>query len=164
MLTSVDLDRIPFDENVLELIPEVVARCHTVLPLRLGVRSLHVVLPNDTNRRIAETIETLERALHRELSYDLADRDLLAKIIDLHYSAMGSVVKNCPRTFAFQCSRRWVDLDRTGDDRIRHCNSCDTNVRLCKSDLELDAAIARGECVAFYVFSMPFLGTLGPDV
>ena len=163
MLTSADLDRIPFDENLLELIPEVVARCYTVLPLRPSASSLHVVLPNDTNRRIAETIETLERALHRKLSYDIADRQLLAKVVDLHYSAMGSVVKNCPRTFAFQCSKRWVDLDRTADDRIRHCNSCNTNVLLCKSDRELDAAIARGKCVAYYVFSMPFLGTLSPD-
>lgn len=163
MLTSADLDRIPIDENVLELIPEVVARRHTVLALRSGVGILHVVLPKDADGKIADTIATLEFALDRKVSYDLADRDSLATTVDLHYSAMGSVVQNCPRTFLFRCSKRWVDLERTDDDRVRHCNSCETNVRLCKVDGELDAAIARGECVAYYDSSEAFLGIICDD-
>lgn len=160
MLSASDLDRITIDEDVLEIVPETVARNHTVLPLSWDDTSIHLVIPSDTPGRMAELLTTLRFILDRKLTFDVAERATLETIVDLHYSACGSMIRNCPRTFAFRCNQRWVDLERTGDLRLRHCDKCDTIVRLCKAGDELDAAVARGECVAYYDRSEDFLGII----
>ena len=160
MLNTEDLDRIPIDEDVLEIVPETVARNHTVLPLSWDDTSIHLVVPSDVPGRTEELLTTLRFILNRELTFDIADREALEVLVDLHYSACGSMVQNCPRTFLFRCHKRWVDLNRTSDPQLRHCRKCDTNVRLCKVSDELDAAVARGECVAYYDRSEAFLGII----
>jgi len=160
MLGASDLDRIAIDEDVLEIVPESVARNHTVLPLSWDETSIHLVIPSDAPGRIEELLTTLRFILDRKLTFDVAERSTLEAIVDLHYSACGSVIQNCPRTFLFRCNKRWVDLDRTDDAQLRHCCKCDTVVRLCKAGDELDAAVARGECVAYYDRSEAFLGII----
>ncbi|MBB3210679.1 hypothetical protein FHS27_006527 [Rhodopirellula rubra] len=160
MLNASDLDRIAIDEYVLEIVPETVARNHTVLPLSWDETTIHLIIPYDTLGRTEELLTTLRFILDRKLTYDVAERSMLETTVDLHYSAFGSVIQNCPRAILFRCNKRWVDLDRTGDSQLRHCGKCDTNVRLCKTGDELDAAVARGECVAYFDRSKAFLGMI----
>ena len=163
MLTPDDLGRIPIDESILEIVPERVASNHTVLPLSYSEGTVHLILPYDLPGRTEELLTTLRFILDREITYDVADRTALEATVGLHYSACGSVIQNCPRPFAFRCHKLWVDLERTDHDRIRHCDTCDTNVRLCKTGDELGAAVERGECVAYFdkKFEL-FMGVIGP--
>ncbi len=99
MLTSEDLDRVPFDKLVLKSVPESVARIHMVLPLSHSTGHVHLVVPDDDAARIDELITTLRFILDRDITFDSADRTLLEKAVDRHYSKYGSTVANCHRTF-----------------------------------------------------------------
>ena len=56
MLTSADLDCIPINQEVLNLIPEVFAWRNSVLPVKLLDDRLHVVLPNDADDKVEELV------------------------------------------------------------------------------------------------------------
>ena len=55
---------------------------------------------------------------------------------------------NCTWKFSFQCSRMWSALRETGDPKVRFCEACLKEVHLCRTQEELSAGVARGDCVA----------------
>jgi hypothetical protein len=144
----------------LAAIPERVAREYSVLPLDQVKGRLKVALPDDAPD---DVIEELSRLVLLQIDVERANRSALSRMIDIHYRALGSVVQNCPRAFLFRCSKRWADLDCTSQTQIRYCDTCRTNVRLCEVGEELDLAVSRGECVAFYESSEEFLGLIIDD-
>lgn len=56
-------------------------------------------------------------------------------------------IENC--YFAFQCPKKWEELRKTKDTKIRYCDTCAEQVYFCDSILELEDAIQNGRCVAF---------------
>ena len=55
-------------------------------------------------------------------------------------------IPNCE--FAFECPKRWQDLQATEDPHVRHCTSCERSVHLCQNQRQLEGHIAEGHCVA----------------
>lgn len=54
---------------------------------------------------------------------------------------------NCE--FEFKCPLQWESLQKSEDDKIRFCNSCEKNVYFAYSQNELDKLASEGKCVAF---------------
>jgi len=68
-------------------------------------------------------------------------------------------VENCK--FAFKCTKKWEELAKTEQPKVRFCDTCSENVYLCESLQELDAAVKAGHCVAFdSIKAGMYLGTL----
>jgi hypothetical protein len=55
-------------------------------------------------------------------------------------------IRNCK--FAYLCSAKWEDLQKTDDEEIRFCNACQKEVFFCDSDKTLIAFIKLNRCVA----------------
>lgn len=163
MLTSDELDRIRIEDNVFEFLPEAVARSLTALPIAIVGGTLHLAIPVDRPAATDELIAQLRFALEMPIIFGFADRMALEEAIDVHYSIRHSVVQNCPRHFLFRCSKRWEDLTRSEDDRVRHCTECDKDVHLCKTSEEISKAAGHGYCIAFYDAEEEFLGIIADD-
>jgi uncharacterized protein (TIGR02996 family) len=90
--------------------------------------------------------------------------DRLAPPGDEAWRAVASraAVERCGIDFRFRCPKAWSELALTGDDRIRHCSTCEREVHYCTSIDEarthgrrgrciaIDAAVARGEALEAY--------------
>lgn len=48
--------------------------------------------------------------------------------------------------FNFICPVGWKNMQRTSDPTVRHCEKCDRDVFLCRTESEVEAK--RGQCVA----------------
>jgi hypothetical protein len=71
----------------------------------------------------------------------------------------GISIRNC--RFAFKCEMKWDDLNETGDEDIRFCNSCEKEVYFCINDDELTRAVRLNRCVAFVrMEDIPLMGLL----
>jgi len=44
-----------------------------------------------------------------------------------------NAIRNYDVKFAFECPMNWKDLDRTGENRVRHCRVCAQRVFLCRT-------------------------------
>lgn len=49
----------------------------------------------------------------------------------------------------FKCPKRWVELEATEREDVRHCTSCSQQVYLCTSAADLNKYARRGLCVAW---------------
>src|SRR5579872_755939 len=77
-----DLAGFTISSDVIELIPESVARENCLLPLASKRALLHVALSDPTNR---ELIDKLEFILGREVKVHFAPREAVLQAIDRHY-------------------------------------------------------------------------------
>ena len=69
----------------------------------------------------------------------------------------GISIRNC--RFAFKCEMKWDDLNETGDEDVRFCNSCEKEVHFCINDDELARAVRLNRCVAFVrMQDIPLMG------
>jgi hypothetical protein len=69
----------------------------------------------------------------------------------------GISIRNC--RFAFKCEMKWDDLNETGDEDIRFCNSCEKEVHFCINDDALARAVRLNRCVAFMrMEDIPLMG------
>lgn len=60
-------------------------------------------------------------------------------------------VRNCPPPFRFTCEKLWEGLETTDQEGVRHCVSCNENVHLCETDVEMLEHARLGHCVAKYM-------------
>lgn len=68
------------------------------------------------------------------------------------------VIENC--TLKFECDQTWNSLVETSDPKVRYCYDCDRGVHYCYNQDELDDAIDKNWCVAFYdprIFRLGFI-------
>ncbi len=150
MLTSEELRDIPINPEALQQMPESFARENLVLAVAIRVEVLHLVLPVSVTSGELQALESkLQFILNRSFTYDTANDDELARLIDLHYAAANSTVQNCDRIFHNRCPKRWNDLEKTDKPRQRWCSVCERTVTFCLSDDELDRLASAGHCVAF---------------
>ena len=53
---------------------------------------------------------------------------------------------NCTKLFKFLCPKEWKNLERTSDDKVRYCKSCQKNVQFCTTREEVQRR--SGNCIA----------------
>lgn len=81
-LEYVDLKEIPIPENVIELVPESVARENTILPMREDEESLVVIMSDPMD---IETIDKLRFILNRRVDVALAPKENIVEAINRYY-------------------------------------------------------------------------------
>ena len=63
------------------------------------------------------------------------------------------VVWNCPALrlplplLSYQCPEVWWTMGETADPNIRHCDTCNNEVHLCRTPEEFVEATVQGHCV-----------------
>ncbi len=67
------------------------------------------------------------------------------------------LIANC--TFAFNCPRRWEDLIKGDDRKVRSCLLCKRDVHLVETQAEWDQRLAQGACVAVTAAETFWVGT-----
>lgn len=152
MLDRKQLDAINIDPTALELVPEAVARQYRVLSVSAVDGKLHLVVPTTARELITVEGDMLDRLrfiLNRDFAYDMADSDDLMPVVDLHYLAVYSDIRNCTPEFSLQCPKQWSQLTSTATPTIRFCNQCSQNVHFCLTTDELIQRTADNQCVAF---------------
>lgn len=55
----------------------------------------------------------------------------------------------CEQSFSFICARRWEQLDRLPDAKVRYCGQCQRAVHKVETPEEYDAAQAAHHCIAW---------------
>jgi hypothetical protein len=96
------------------------------------------ILTVDEVKGLANRAATLEEE---------AVAQVIKKRCERYYAGKGLTIDNCK--FEFQCPKSWDALrhDPAHDD-VRHCNSCEKPVYLCRTDNDLAKHTACGHCVA----------------
>lgn len=84
----VDLDQLIIPPNVIELIPELVAREYFVLPMADHDHALKVVMSDPLD---FDTREKLQSILNRNIEVALAPRESILKAIKKHYGQVDGV-------------------------------------------------------------------------
>jgi len=51
---------------------------------------------------------------------------------------------------AYVCPKDWFELSPTNKSGIKHCNTCNQNVYLCKTQEEINEQLIRGVCIAIF--------------
>ena len=151
MLDRKQLDALTIDPMALELVPEAVAREYRVLAVSVVDNSLHLVVPTNARDLISSDGDMLDRIrfiLNRDYTYDMAESDDLLPVVDLHYRAVNSDVRNCDPQFSLQCPKQWSQLASTDTPTIRFCDQCDQNVHFCLTADELNQRTSQNQCVA----------------
>lgn len=152
MLNRHALNSIPVCTAALELVPEAFAREHCILAASINNGKLHVVLPSNVDELVSTEqsgLDLIQFVLNRELSYDFALRDELFAIIEHHYWAAYSDIRNCDVEFKLRCPKQWVDLTPTDQNTVRSCQTCGKDVYFCHSSEELKRRTDNNQCVAF---------------
>ncbi|GAB5406970.1 MAG: hypothetical protein Aurels2KO_52010 [Aureliella sp.] len=152
MLDREQLDALDIAPTALELIPEAVAREYRVLAVSLVEDSLHLIVPTSARDLITsegDTIDRLRFILNRDFTFDMADPDDLLPVVDIHYRAVYSDIRNCDPKFSINCPKQWSELSSTGRPLIRFCNRCNRSVHFCLTSDELTKRTADNQCVAF---------------
>ena len=152
MLTRHQLNSIPVYPAALELVPEAFARKHGILAVSINNRKPHVVLPSNIDELVSTEqsgLDLIRFVLNRDFSHDLALMDDLIPIVDLHYWAVYSDIRNCDVEFKLRCPKQWIDLTPTDRNTVRYCQECGKNVYFCHSTEELKRRSDNNQCVAF---------------
>lgn len=136
------------DPNVLELMPESLAREHGVLPIRFVDGQLHLLLANQ--RDLADVLQKLHFILNKDLVHEIGDPSTVHALVDTAYSMQGARVTRCSQLFALTCSQKWLELDETDDPDERHCPDCEKTVYHCETVAEALDHAERGHCVALH--------------
>jgi hypothetical protein len=71
-------------------------------------------------------------------------------IIDMKKIQINQII-NCE--FEYQCDLDWDLLSETKDPKIRFCNQCKKDVKLCLSDDEIDRAWESFTCIAHPMYT-----------
>lgn len=57
-------------------------------------------------------------------------------------------ILDCDWKFRFQCPKQWEQLASGDNPDVRHCDTCQRNVYLCKSFADVGKHSSEGHCVA----------------
>ncbi|MBT5019836.1 MAG: hypothetical protein HON04_13955 [Planctomicrobium sp.] len=152
MLDQKQLNAFPVSAVALEWVPQSVAYELCVLAVDDTNGILHLVLPSnigDLDANNETGLDKLRFILQRKFTYDLAPREELFPLIELHYWAAYSDIRNCDVKFKTRCPKQWADLAPSDKNTVRYCNECQQNVYFCLSTEELKRRTANRQCVAF---------------
>jgi hypothetical protein len=152
MLDSKQLNSIPVCSDALELVPEAFAREQCVLAVSIDNGSLHIIAPSgidELDSTEQSGLDLIRFVLNRDFTHEVALKVDLSPVVDLHYWATYSNIRNCDVTFQTRCPKQWAELAATDQNTIRYCNECDQNVYFCHSVEELKRRTANQQCVAF---------------
>lgn len=72
-----------------------------------------------------------------------------------------TTIRKCRIVPRVPCPYRWDRLQPTDDDEVRFCDTCNSNVYLCRTDEETVAHALAGHCVARLDAVTPQNGFLG---
>lgn len=160
-----DINAIAVHRSALEFLPESVARENSLLPVRLEGRTLHVIVPDDSEslEALPNLLDKIEFVTERTVRYDTADRIQIDQAVADHYHRILSKVTNCPLELRVSCLQQWISLAPTEDENIRYCSTCSQNVFLCRTAAELDHRSREGRCVAYHEYKDEWIGLMiGP--
>jgi hypothetical protein len=89
------------------------------------------------------------------------DPSWLAVVSDPEIEGCGKGKGWRPR-FDFVCDKTWADLRPTGNDAVRHCESCGKNVHFCDNLADAREHSQEGHCVAVDLGVLRRDGDLAP--
>ena len=141
-----NFESLEIEEAAIDLLPESLARQHSILAVSVDRELLRIIIPPEENRQ--DTIEKVEFLLDKRVIVDTADREQLDAAVEFYYSARRAEVKDCPPRFQFRCPQRWFNLSPTEDGNVRFCGECQRNVYLCRNVDEWRLHAGQGRCVA----------------
>jgi uncharacterized protein (TIGR02996 family) len=108
-------------------------------------------------RRRVQELECQLASLSKEMRQQIPHRlQELAATFDPNWLAVVSdpEIEGCgkgkgwqPR-FDFVCDKTWSDLRPTGNDTVRHCEACGTNVHFCDNLADAREHSQEGHCIA----------------
>lgn len=125
---------------------------------------------------LAKTLEEAMAVLLRQLHYpDHSEPDLELGVLPHDVTVSGRTghgspppvndelrILGCRFRFRFQCPKTWEQLVPAGDSAIRHCETCDRDVFLCRNEPEWQEHSRANRCVALEAFERsipePLLG------
>lgn len=147
-MATINLREIPYE--VIELVPESVAREHLILPLALAGDRLTVAYPHNlSDSELPELRDKLRFILNRPVDLIAMRREELQDAIDWHFR--DGTIETCGGTrlrINYRCPRQWSQLIPTDDATVRYCTECQEPVYLCTTDDELVAHAQANHCVA----------------
>ena len=117
----VDLNEVEIPENIIELVPESVARENAVLPLDQDEDSLRVIVSDPFD---IETIEKLRFILNRRVETALAPRESILEAINRYY---GQVEGESADSMLQEFTDTAIDFTETEDDEITSDEVVDEN-------------------------------------
>lgn len=117
----VDLNEVDIPENIIELVPESVARENAVLPLDQDEDSLRVIVSDPFD---IETIEKLRFILNRRVETALAPRESILESINRYY---GQVEGESADSMLQEFTDTAIDFTETEDDEITSDEVVDEN-------------------------------------
>lgn len=117
----IDLTEVDIPENIIELVPESVARENAVLPLDQDEDSLRVIVSDPFD---IETIEKLRFILNRRVETALAPRESILESINRYY---GQVEGESADSMLQEFTDTAIDFTETEDDEITSDEVVDEN-------------------------------------
>lgn len=142
-----NLDSLQPEPLAIDSVPESVAREYLALAVSRDNSGIRIVIPADSDA--SELQEMLAFFFSMPVILDTADRDSLQVAIDYYYTAISADVENCPPRFNSECPKRWLELEQTENEMVRHCSACDSLVFHCRTRAEVKIHAAMGRCVAY---------------
>jgi uncharacterized protein (TIGR02996 family) len=119
-------------------------------------------LPGGMDRQLLQRMQELEKEL-ADLSSQLRQQiptklQELAATIDPNWLALLSdpVIEACGKSqgqafhprFNFICDQSWADMRPTGNESVRHCQTCGKNVYFCDNIADAREHAQRRDCIA----------------
>lgn len=120
-LDYVDLTEITIPEEVIELVPESVARENTVLPMSAEDSSLKVIVADPMD---IETFEKLRFILAKTIEIALAPRELIIENINRYY---GQIEGESADSMLQEFTDTAIDFTETSDDTMADSEAVDEN-------------------------------------
>lgn len=119
--------------DVLETMPECIARDEIVLPVRMGAVGETVELLQASDHcDDAASREKLQFVLNRTVTFCYAERSAVERLIDFAY--LDGEIRNCDRSLSSSCPKTFQRLAPTDDARCRICPECGKGVRVEASE------------------------------
>lgn len=138
----IDPRLVEIQQTLIDVLTEHMARKYLVLPLSDDGQRLTLFCPSDIDS--AYYRRRVSREFNREIDCIPVARDILLEAIDQCFAS----IDNCVFEFHFKCPKTWNSLNRTNNDRIRHCSTCQSEVYWCDSRFEAKSLAKEGKCIA----------------
>ena len=134
--------------DIVELMPESVARENACLPLRYSEARLHILVADPIGLRDLKS--KLEFILNEEVVLEIGERGHVEGMADVLYSMYSARITRCNRKFALNCSRKWLELVESDSLAERHCPDCNETVYHCTLQEEAEQHARMGHCVSLH--------------
>ena len=129
-----------------ELLPETVARERDVLIVSNIDDQLTLTHPE--NGFGEEDRKAIEYILNRPILWVTSQLHEIRTAVPVAYGTVQDI-DGCEWEFATKCPERWNNLEKTEQDTVRHCGTCNKLVHLCFAETEVRGHAEQGNCVCF---------------